>query len=99
MTGEPVAYGKRLIARDGFAAAVRDFVREGGRGCNITVPFKFEAAPLATRLTPRGYVRTTYSAHEIDGVAAYCAGNGQCYWLPIEEFEDQSLVYSAAPKR
>ena len=29
------------------------FRAEGGKGCNITVPFKFEAAPLATQLTPR----------------------------------------------
>jgi hypothetical protein len=46
-----------------------------------------------TRLTPRGYVRTTYTAREIDGVAAYCAGNGHCYWLPIEDFDGQDYVH------
>ena len=46
-----------------------------------------------TRLTPRGYVRTIYTAREIDGVAAYCPGNGQCYWLPIAGFDGQAHVH------
>ena len=53
LTGEPVAYGKRLIPLDGFAAGVRAFVAEGGRGCNITVPFKFQAASLVSRRSAR----------------------------------------------
>ena len=46
LTGEPVDYGKRLVPVDGFGEAVRAFRAEGGRGCNVTVPFKFEAAGL-----------------------------------------------------
>jgi len=53
LTGEPVAYGKRLVARDGFAQAVAQFRADGGRGCNVTLPFKFEAAQLAARASPR----------------------------------------------
>ena len=53
LTGEPVEYGKRLIPLDGFAAAVRAFRAEGGRGCNVTVPFKFEAAALVSRAQRR----------------------------------------------
>ncbi|MCD6079701.1 MAG: aroE [Ramlibacter sp.] len=53
LTGEPVAYGKRLIPLDGFAAGVRSFIAEGGKGCNITVPFKFQAASLVTRRSAR----------------------------------------------
>src|SRR3954454_13723916 len=45
-----------------------------------------------SRLTPRGYVRTTYRAGEIDGVAAYCAEVERCFWLPITEFEDRVSV-------
>lgn len=44
LTGRTLHYGKRLIHPDGFATAVHAFIAEGGRGCNITVPFKFEAA-------------------------------------------------------
>jgi shikimate dehydrogenase len=53
LTGQTLHYGKRLIALDGFADAVQAFIREGGRGCNITVPFKFEAAKLATHTSER----------------------------------------------
>ena len=53
LTGEPVAYGKRLIGIDEFPQAVRAFAAEGGKGCNITVPFKFHAASLVTSRTAR----------------------------------------------
>ena len=38
---------------DGFAAAVKDFIAAGGRGANVTLPFKEEAHRLADELTPR----------------------------------------------
>ena len=54
LTGEPVAYGKLLAPLDGFADAVRRFRDvEGGRGCNVTLPFKFQAAAFATVLSGR----------------------------------------------
>ena len=53
LTGQRLHYGKRLIALDGFAPAVQAFMAEGGKGCNITVPFKFEAAALATHTSER----------------------------------------------
>jgi len=52
-TGEAVEYGRILCPLDGFAPAVRAFAAEGGRGCNVTVPFKFDAPRLAERRTPR----------------------------------------------
>ena len=53
LTGQAVRYERRLIPLDGFAQGVRDFVAEGGRGCNITVPFKFEAPALAAVCSER----------------------------------------------
>jgi shikimate dehydrogenase len=53
LTGQTLHYGKRLIPLDGFAPLVHAFVAEGGRGCNITVPFKFEAATLASQTSER----------------------------------------------
>ncbi len=52
-TGEPVAYDRVDCPPDGFEAAVRAFAAGGARGCNVTVPFKFEAPRLAARVTPR----------------------------------------------
>ena len=53
LTGQTLHYDKRLVARDGFVPALHAFIQEGGRGCNITVPFKFEAAALATHTSAR----------------------------------------------
>ena len=53
LTGQALHYGKRHIELDGFAQAVHAFAQEGGCGCNVTVPFKFEAAALATQTSER----------------------------------------------
>ncbi len=52
-TRQSLHYDAILAPLDGFARAVADFVAAGGRGANVTVPFKEEAHRLATRLTPR----------------------------------------------
>ncbi|WP_198970038.1 shikimate dehydrogenase [Xylophilus sp. ASV27] len=53
LTGQALTYERLLVPLDGFAEGVRAFMAEGGRGCNVTVPFKFEAAALAQCLTER----------------------------------------------
>jgi shikimate dehydrogenase len=44
-TGQALHYGRELCPLDGFEAAVRAFAQRG-RGCNVTVPFKFDALTL-----------------------------------------------------
>ena len=51
--GQDLRYEAILAPADGFAASVRRFVAAGGRGANVTVPFKEEAFRLANRLTAR----------------------------------------------
>jgi shikimate dehydrogenase len=52
-TGQDIAYGRCLAPVDDFAGTVRALVAQGYRGANVTVPFKLEAAALATRLEER----------------------------------------------
>jgi shikimate dehydrogenase len=52
-TGQALTYEAVLAPLDGFAASVRGFAAAGGRGANVTVPFKEEAYRLATRLSER----------------------------------------------
>ena len=52
-TAQPMSYEARLAPVDDFAAAVSAFVAVGGKGANVTVPFKEEAFRLATRLSER----------------------------------------------
>jgi shikimate dehydrogenase len=53
LTGQALRYERRLVPLDGFTQAVGEFRAAGGRGCNVTVPFKFESPAMATRLTAR----------------------------------------------
>lgn len=52
-TGQDIAYERCLAPLDGFADTVKSLVQQGYRGANVTVPFKLEAAALATRLAER----------------------------------------------
>src|SRR5574343_145846 len=51
--GHDMVYEARLAPVDGFAQAVAEFVAAGGKGANVTVPFKEDAFRLATRLSDR----------------------------------------------
>ena len=53
LTGQDLHYERRLVPLDGFEAALVDRADEGCRGCNVTVPFKFEAARLAQHRSAR----------------------------------------------
>lgn len=53
LTGQNLHYTRELVALDGFTAAVQAFAAAGGRGCNVTVPFKLEAAQLADSCSER----------------------------------------------
>ena len=71
-TGQDMTYTIQLAPIDGFAACVRQFIASGGRGANVTSPFKTEAFLLATRRTARaelaGAVNTLiFSGDEILG--------------------------------
>lgn len=52
-TGQSLVYERLLAPLDGFEAALRAFAAAGGKGCNITVPFKFDAFALAAIRTER----------------------------------------------
>jgi shikimate dehydrogenase len=52
-TGQDLVYERLLAPLDGFEATLRAFAAAGARGCNITVPFKFDAFALAARRTER----------------------------------------------
>lgn len=52
-TGQNIGYDAQLVALDNFDNAVRSFCSNGGKGLNITVPFKQAAWDLCTRRSPR----------------------------------------------
>ena len=52
-TAQQLTYDRLLAPLDGFVATVKDFIAQGGKGLNVTVPFKLEAHALADTLTER----------------------------------------------
>lgn len=52
-TGEPVEYTAIQAPLEDFAGTVRKFFERGGKGLNVTVPFKEQAWELASRRTER----------------------------------------------
>ena len=75
LTGQQLSYGRRQIALDGFVAGLQAFRSEGGNGCNVTVPFKFQAAPLATTLTARAVLAQACNTLRFDGAENVFADN------------------------
>lgn len=77
LTGEAIEYGRLPCPLDGFAATVRSFAAGEGaapgagpaRGCNVTVPFKFEAPALCGKLTPRAALAGAVNTLRFDGGA------------------------------
>ncbi len=69
-TGQRLTYEALFAPLDGFAAAIAGFRGEGGRGANVTVPFKEQAYALSARLSARaeaaGAVNTL--AFDADGI-------------------------------
>ncbi|MBS0326407.1 MAG: shikimate dehydrogenase [Proteobacteria bacterium] len=52
-TGQDLRYERILAPLGGFVEAVRAFRATGGRGLNVTLPFKIEACAFAKELTDR----------------------------------------------
>ena len=79
-TGEPVEYTAIQAPLDNFAGTVREFFARGGKGLNVTVPFKEQAWKLADSRTPRaekaGAANTLYCDSEGRLVADNTDGAG-----------------------
>ena len=65
-TGQDMAYGTLLAPLDGFAETTRHFFAEGGKGLNVTVPFKAEAFVLADTCSPRAAQASAVNTLGID---------------------------------
>ncbi len=61
---QKIYYGRIRAGLGGFTAAAKSFFAAGGKGLNVTVPFKLDAQEYAEVLTPRaqlaGAVNTLY---------------------------------------
>ncbi|WP_348945087.1 shikimate dehydrogenase [Chitinibacter sp. FCG-7] len=77
--GHPVVEGfsyERLLAPlDGFAVSVNDFAAAGGRGANVTVPFKEEAFRLASTLSERAQAAGAVNTLQLQSDGSWLGDN------------------------
>jgi len=66
-TGEVMTYEKVRVEQTGFADFLKDFVDSGGKGLNITVPFKVEAFKAATQLNELAEIANAVNTLSIEG--------------------------------
>ena len=92
-TGQAVAYERVLCPLDGFAASVRAFAAQGGRGCNVTVPFKFDAPALAAHVTERALLAGAANVLRLDA-GGWWADNSDGVGL-VRDIEDGAAVVLA----
>lgn len=66
-TGQALTYTAIEAPLDGFAATVDAFRAAGGRGLNVTLPFKVEACAYATDVSERARIAGAANALAFDG--------------------------------
>ncbi len=66
-TQQDMSYERLQSPLDGFVATVGTFMAQGGKGANVTVPFKLEAYALATALSERAQAAGAVNTLTFDG--------------------------------
>jgi shikimate dehydrogenase len=71
VTGQDIEYNKLLAPLDDFAQVVNAFRAAGGRGMNVTAPFKLDAFAYATDLAPSAQMAGAVNAMKFEGDKVY----------------------------
>ncbi len=74
-SGQALTYDAVLVPEDGFAVAVNDFFEHGGKGLNITVPFKQQAWALAQCRSPTAELAGAVNTLYLDAEGRLCGDN------------------------
>jgi len=70
-TGQDISYERLLAPLDGFVAAVEAFRAAGGRGLNVTLPFKLQAFEFAHQRSPRAQAAGAVNTLRFGGEAVF----------------------------
>jgi shikimate dehydrogenase len=65
-TGQDIHYGRIEAPLDGFAQAVERWCLDGGKGLNVTLPFKHEAFRLCARVSDRARLAQVVNTMRFD---------------------------------
>lgn len=69
--GHDLHYGKMLATPETFHETVRAFVHEGGKGMNVTAPFKLAALDLVDELSPRAQAAQAINTLKFSSAGVY----------------------------
>lgn len=96
MLGESLYYEAILAPVDNFADSWQEFVSQGGKGANVTVPFKQQAFQLAEQLSERAKQAQAVNTLYIDNKGKLCGDNtdGMGLVMDLQRLE-QNLVNSS----
>lgn len=94
--GQDIVYGKVLAPLDGFQAAAHKFFENGGKGLNITLPFKREA--WNTVSSHSGYARDAEAVNTIQLESGKLIGHNTDGIGLVTDLE-QNLRFAVAGKR
>ena len=69
LTGQTLTYEAILAPLDGFEASLQQFFLDGGKGANVTVPFKEQAYALCDHLSPEAQLAGAVNTltRDVDG--------------------------------
>ena len=95
-TGEPVEYTAIQAPLDDFAGTVRHFFERGGRGLNVTVPFKEQAWTMADHRTPRAEKAGAANTLYLDNAGELVADNTDGVGIVRDLRDNQKVELKAA---
>ncbi len=78
---DSIDYTRLECPNDAFVSTVRQLATSGAKGCNVTVPFKFEAYALGARTTPRARLAGAANTLRFDSDAGVDAAGGAKGWF------------------
>lgn len=74
-TGQDLQYETILVPKDGFKAAVEAFRKKGGKGLNITIPFKLDAWKFADKRSERAQTAGAVNTIRFEPDGSYYGDN------------------------
>lgn len=74
-TAQAMVYERLLCPLDAFKLTLRHFADAGAKGCNVTVPFKFEAFEMAAQRTARAELAQAANTLRFDAEGGWLADN------------------------
>lgn len=89
LTGQTMRYGKQRVALDGFETALTQLQQSGVLGCNVTVPFKFEAFQAAHSRSDRALLAQASNLLTFD---ASGSGSGSGFSIHADNTDGVGLV-------